>query len=479
MPPLPLALPPQSNQGDNAHSGVAALINCYAVPRGDEQKSKLSIMVSAGLDALATLATSGGIRGMIDVDGVADVVAGRTVFQVDAGGNAVLLGGLASDGYVGMDRNQRGTGVQTAVVCDGVSKCIVGGSMTQITDPDLPPANDVCVINRSAVYSSADGRMTRSEIDDLTSINGLDQARAEAVPDVLYRVMARGSELLAFGSRSVEIWQDRGGEAFGFSRNTWLNSGVVGPSSVVKGTVKAIGDAAYYLATNKDGLFTGVAMLASNTPTPISTAFIENKIKQVADKSSIVATSWVERAHAFIGWRLEDTTVVYDTSTGLWHERQSRDPYGNLTAWRVGLTTGLGGRVLAGHVSLPKLYWLDPDTEDEDGDELIMRPVLPPLSAYPGRVEINRVYLDIVPGVGQATGSDQDTNPEIAMRLSRDGRTWGTERRRKLGAQGARMTQVFWSGLGTHPQATLEFTVSAAVVREILSASWEGRALPP
>lgn len=481
MPLIPLALPPQSNQGESPHAGVAALINCYAVPEGEEQKSKLRIRAAAGLDGLATLDTTGGVRGLIEVDGVVVAVAGRTIFQVDSGGTATLLGGLPSDGYVGMSRNQRGTGVQTVISCDGLSRVIVGGALTAITDPNLPPAIDNCNINRSTIFGSADGRMARSEIDDSTSVDGLDIARAEANPDGLLRVVNRGSDLIPIGLRSTEVWTDTGGEAFGFTRANVINIGAVGPSSVVKATVlgQTVTDTVAWLANDREGRFAGAVMLNGYTPQKISTAWVDRLVDLEADKTAIVAMSWVERGRALIGWRLTDTTIVYDTSTGLWHERQSRRDTGLLTAWNVARSTVLGGKVLGGHISRPKLYWVDPDVGDEDGDEMIMRVRTPPVSAFPGRIEMNRLFLDMVPGVGLATGGTQDTDPEVTLRLSRDGKTWGAARTAKIGKQGEHGRRVAWSRNGTHSQVTCEFTCSAAVVREVLSASWEGQSLPP
>lgn len=481
MPAIPLALPPQSNQAEHPHSGVAALINCYAVPAGDEQKTKMTIRAASGLDSLVTLAATGGIRGLLEVDGVAYAVAGRTVWQVDSAGGSVLKGGLPSDGYVGICRNQRGTGAQVTFSCDGLTYMTAGGSLAQITDPDLPPAVDCTTINRSTIFVSADGRMARSEIDDSSVIDGLDLEYAQASPDGLYRGVGRGGDLIAIGSKSTEVWRDEGAEAFGFSRGQVIHIGAIGPKSVTTGTVlgTTVADTVAWCATDNNGRFAGVVMLNGYTPQKISTPWIDRIVDREADKSAIVALSWVERGRGFLAWRLTSTTVVYDTSTGLWHERQSRDAYGNLTAWHIGYTAVLGGRVLAGHVSAPTLYWLDPDVYDDDGDEIIMRIRTPPASAFPGRMEIDRVALDVVPGVGLATGGTQDVNPVVTMRMSRDGETWGVARPVGLGAQGQRSKRVYWNRCGTHPQVTCEWTMSASVAREVLQATWEGATLPP
>ena len=482
MPILPLALPTGSNVGREPHAGVARLINCYAEPSGEDQRSPMQIWASPGLDSLVTLAGSGGVRGMIEVDGVAHVVVGRTLHQVDPGGNAVAIGGIPSDGSVGMARNQRGTGVQTIIVCDGLAWVTTGGTLTRITDGDLPPPIDVCVVNRSAIFATADGRMFRSEIDDATTIDGLDTAEAETAPDGLFRVVSRGGGLLAIGPTSFEVWMDQGGEEFGFSRQSAELIGAVGPRAVTTATIirgENITDAVAWVSTDSKGRYAGVVICEAVTARKISTLYVDRAIRKVADKSAIVATSWVSMGHAFVAFRLPDRTLVYDTTTGEWHERQSRTTSGAPTAWRASLATVLGGRVLVGDAENPKLYWLDEDTADEDGDEMIVTVRTPPANAWPGRVEMNHLYLDIVPGVGTGTGASQDITPEVSMRKSYDGENWGPIRTRQLGQQGERSRRVSWTSIGTFATCSFEFSASAAVARGFMQAKWDGVTIKP
>lgn len=482
MPILPLALPTGSNVGREPHAGVARLINCYSEPSGEDQRSPMQVWASPGLDSLVTLAGTGGVRGMIEVDGVAYVVVGRTLHQVDPGGNAVAIGGIPSDGYVGMARNQRGTGVQTIIVCDGPSWVTTGGTLARITDGDLPPVCDVCVINRSAVFATKRGGMFRSEIDDATVVDGLDTAEAESAPDKLHRVVARGGGFVSLGEYSYEIWMDQGSEAFGFSRQTAGLIGSVGPRSVTDATVLGGGrctDAMAWVATDQSGKEFGVVIMEGTEPRTISTAYIARKIENVPDKTSIIASSWISRGHGFISFRLPDTSLIYDTTTGAWHERQSRTSSGAPTAWRVSLATVLNGRVLVGDAENPKLYWLDEDTADEDGDEMIVTVRTPPANAWPGRLEMNHLYLDIVPGVGTGQGASQDVTPYVSMRKSYDGENWGAIRTRQLGQQGERMRRVSWTSIGTFATCSFEFSASAAVARGFMQAKWDGRVIKP
>lgn len=479
---LPLAFPAGSSVGREPHAGIARLINCYTEDVGSAQKAQMQVWAAPGLDTIVTLPGTGGVRGLIEVDGVALAVVGRVLYQIDSGGSYVVIGGIPSDGYVGLARNQRATGVQTIVVCDGLSWVVVGGSLTQITDADLPPAIDVCVVNRSAIFATSDGRMFRSEIDDATTVDGLDVAEAESAPDGLYRVLDRGGDLIAMGPRSMEVWSDVGGEAFGFARAHVVRVGAVGARAVVKASVvtgQTVTDTVAWVAQDQFGALAGVVMLDGYTTRKISTLSEDLLLEGVADRTSIIASSWVADGQGFISFRLPDTTIVYNTTTQQWHDRQSRDSLGNVVTWRVSLLTVLGGRALAGDATNPKLYWLDADTHDEDGDELVVTVRTPPANVFPGRLEMDQLYLDAVPGVGLATGAVADVTPLVSMRLSRDGETWSASRERALGAQGARGTRLSWARLGTFDRVTFEFSCSAAVARGFMSAKWDGRAIDP
>lgn len=482
MPVMPLALPNGSDQGREPHAGVAALINAVAVPGGDQQKNGLQVWAAPGLIRAATMPVTGGVRGMLEMDGSAFVVVGRSLYQIDSGGSASYIAGIPSDGRVAMARNQRGTGAQLILVSDGLAWVVVGGTRTRITDPDLRSPMDVCVINRSAIFASADGAMYRSEIDNATSVDGLDIARAEAAPDGLLRVIDRGGELVALGTRSTEIWVDTGAEAFGFDRAHVLRMGCLAASSATKGSVitpQTVTDTIAWCATDQEGRSAGIVMLDGYTPRKISSLYVDRLLEQVADPSGITAYGYVSRGQGFLAWRLPETTLVYSTTANVWSERKSRTDRQDATTWRPSYACALGGRTLLGDATLPRAYWLDEDTATDDGDEMVMTVRLPPMHRTPGRTIIDQLRVDVVPGVGLASGASQDIDPHVMMRVSRDGKVWGDGRTRAVGIQGHGDGQLQWPRLGTFRTAHLELSCSAAVVRGFLSASWDGSGAAP
>lgn len=480
MPIIPLALPRQSEKGQEPHAGAARLVNGFARPVELEGRTQMQVWARPGLDSLATLGGTGGVRAMQEVDGTLYVVAGRIIHRAEAGGANSIIGGLPSDGFVGKARNSRGTGPQICFTCDGLAVLVENGVLSSITTLSISPI-DVCCIDRYFVFIDSRGRMQSSDIDSGQVYDGLDVAEAESNPDGGLRVVDRGRDLIVFGPRSFEVWADTAADAFPFTRQHAVSVGALSAGSVVKATIiqkgGAVSDTVAWAGTNHEGKFSGVMLLNGYTPTPISTAAVNRDFADVADPTTIAASSYVnESGEAFIRWRLPSTTWVYCTNTGLWHEEASRDSLGNEITSNIAHMATLGYRTVAGHADEPQLYWVDTDYQDDDGDELVMTVQTPPAHATPERLTMDALYLDIVPGVGLASGSTEDTDPEVMMQFSSDGETWSNELRRAIGAQGARQTRAKWTRLGTtsHTGRTYRFRVSANVAKGLLGAKWEG-----
>lgn len=474
MAKFPLALGTQSNKGKSPLEGVARLINCRIEIGGDEQRVKYAAQSVAGLDPLCTLTGTGGVRALIEVDGTGYAVAGRVVHQFESGGTSFSLGGMPSDGLVTMTRNYRASGAQTMIVCDGLAKYIEAGSLIEVIDPDVGQPNSVTYVQNHFVTSGTDGYLRASEINDASQWDAFDATRG---PDGLIRVEARGSSVVAFGESAFQVWDYSGSTTeFPFNLVHTSRVGCYSAGSVVTATVirpDIVSDVIVWCSTDHTGAYAGVVMLDGYTARKISTHSVDRDIRRASTPSAITACSYVENGHAYIAITIPDvTTWVYDTATQLWHERQSK----NLDHWLIATTCTLGGRIVGGHRTLPKLYWVDPDTYDEDGNELTVTLQTPPLHGFPDQVEINALYLDCVTGVGLNTTVPANLDPVVMMQTSYDNETWGTELSRALGRQGHSQTRLAWHGLGTtdHRGVSFRFRASAACVRTIMMAQIDG-----
>lgn len=470
MEAVPLALGTQSNKGKSPLEGVARLINCRIEVGGDEQRVKYAAQSVAGLDLLGTLSGTGGVRALIEVDGTGYALAGRVMHQFESGGTSFILGGMPSDGYASMARNFRASGAQTMIVCDGLAKYIESGTLREVEDLDVGQPNSVTYVQGHFVTSGTDGYLRASEINDAASWDAFDATRG---PDGLIRVEARGSSVVAFGESAFQVWDYSGSTTeFPFNLVHTARVGCYSAGSVVTATVirpDIVSDVIVWCSTDHTGAYAGVVMLDGYTARKISTHSVDRDVMRATSASTITACAYIENGHAYIAITIPGvTTWVYDTATSLWHERQSK----NLDHWVIAATCTLGGRIVGGHRTLPKLYWIDPDTHDEDGDELTVTLQTPPLYAFPKRLRLFSVHLDCVTGVGLNTTTPADLDPVVMMAFSRDNETWDTELKSPLGRLGQSQTQVKFSGLGSvdHRGLSFRFRASAAVVRTFLQA---------
>jgi hypothetical protein len=381
-------------------------------------------------------------------------VAGRVLSRVDAGGGVAELGGIVSDGLVTLARN-RANPVQVMVTCDGSTSLLQSGSLTAFADPDLAPANSVSSHGGYFLWTHEDGMITFAG-PDAVNVDALDILTAGTSPDRLMRGYSRGSDWLAFGSRTVEVWNETGGEGV-FARTTTVNIGCLSAASIAD-----IDTTVCFVA--HDGT---VRVLNGYTPERISSHDVERLIANDANPSTIRGYGWTERGHRFYGLTGSNWSKTYDMTTGAWHDRLSR----GLTLWRCGSAVQLGTKRIFGHISSPVLYDLDPDLQTEAGDEIDCHVICPPL--HGSRLPVSNVVFDVVTGTGTGTGASQNVNPKLLLDYSEDGaKTWSAERQIELGRQGQTQRKLKATRLGRISDVgrTWRIRTTASVVRCLMGA---------
>lgn len=480
MATFPLALGTQSNPGRSPLEGVARLINLRIEVGGDEQRVKYTAQSVAGLTDLCTLAGSGGVRAAVEMDGVGIALAGRVISQFEVGGTSNVLGGMPSDGFPTMAVNDRATGKQCIVVCDGLAKYVEGGSLIEITDPDVGQPNSVCFSNGHFVTSSVDGNLRASDLNEASSWDGLDNAKAQVETGGQVRVVSKGRQIVSFGRKFHQIWDynpDTTGTGFPFTPVQTDVPGCLSAASVISAAIvndNLVTETLAWVGTDPKGGALCIVMLDGYVARKISTFAVDRDIGRCEDPTTIDARTWTIDGHSYIAWTIPGvTTWVYDTTTSKWHERQSYG-YGH---WIGGPCMVLSGRIVVGDHASPKLYLMDRDVCTEGTLPLVVTLQTPPLHGYPNQIEINALYLDCQTGVGLNTTTPADLDPRVMMRMSRDGETWGTELSRALGRLGHGQARAAWHALGTtdHRGMSFRFSASAAVVRSLMMAQIDGK----
>lgn len=162
---------------------------------------------------------------------------------------------------------------------------------------------------------------------DGTKWQALNYAIRTGAPDLTTNLGTLNGQIWVFGQKTIEVWYNAGNPLFPFARiqGATINLGLLWPDSVVKfeNTIIWAGadDRGYVKVYRANGL----------QPERISTFAIEQLIGLDFINQPVTAFGYQENGHTFYVMVLQapGTFVVYDLTTGLWHERY----YG--TAWPV------------------------------------------------------------------------------------------------------------------------------------------------
>lgn len=469
----PISLATGTGRGRHDVEASARLINCYVETLATGGKSQFALYAVNGWETYATLTgASGGVRGLLDLDTELLAVAGRQLYSVSPAQAATLIGGVASDGLVTMARNRQSPKPQAVIVSDGKWYIYQNGSLTIGSDPDLLSPIYVTQKDGYFVFLAANGTFTISGVDDIT-IDGLDFANAQSNADGGVALATRGTDLLIFGSKSVEFWTNTGNADFPFERQAYRGFGCYAAGSVSEITALVGGamlDSVAWAATDENGGYTGVYLLDGYSAQKISTYDIDRDIESDAFPENIRSFAWSENGHVFYTIKGTSYSHTYDTVEGRWHERKSatRD------YWRATAHATFDGKTIFGNSVDGTLYRSDRALYDADGEDVVTEIWLPIVHAWPYELILNRFVVDAVTGVGLNSTSDHLANPKIMFDLSRDGgKTFGAVLTRDLGRD-AQINQVIeWWGLGEIPlQGTvIRLRISAGVKRAVLGAA--------
>ena len=285
-----------------------------------------------------------------------------------------------------------------------------------------------------------------SNLNDATTGSALSFAAASAYPDIVIAVDQLAGNLLAFGQKHLEFWQ---------------NVGTPPPSqpfAPIQAATTEWGLAAIFSRGHIDNAL--VALLQSSagtrrvcridgyTVTPISEEidYIINQPGFVY--SDATALTYQRDKHPFyqITFPTMGRSFLFDLSTNIPSETQtglSTGPYvrhaGNLSAYYNGdtlITDAVNGNV----------YRMDDNTYTDNGTPVLREVVTKHHIKGFNRFRVPQLYLDMETGVGvsgDAQNPVQGQNPVISIECSKDnGRTWLQPRLIPLGALGQFVTRI-------------------------------------
>ena len=416
-----------------------------------------------GTPGLSLFSTAGQnpVRGLFQAtNGRGFAVAGADLYEITADGTATSLGTLdQSSGIVSMAEN----GFQLCV-CDGVNLYILTyatNTFQKVTDTDLPPSGTVTFIDGYFIVNKNDtGSFYISALYDGLSWDALDFATAESSPDNLNRVFNAVGHLWLLGTETSEVWTNTGNSAFPFQRiaGAKMEIGCVAPHSAVE-----IDNSLFWLGADKFGQ--GIVYQARGfTPRRVSNDPIERIIQDATNLDQVRAYAYQEDGHLFYvltGGGLP-TTLVYDVTTQIWHERAYLNEFGAYEQQLGCCYMYIFGKHLVGDRRNGKIYEMSRDFYSDAGDAIKRLRIYTHLSDENRRIRYNRLEIGFETGVGLQSG--QGSDPLISMRLSKDGaRTWSDYYTTSIGKVGNYRAKAVFRRLGIAEQMTFSVEISEPV----------------
>jgi len=433
-------------------TSIERIINLYPEQSKPNAKEPITIYGLPGLSLWAT-AGDGPNRGLyVDTNGTIWIVSGINLYWTDSTAILNYVGEIKGAGRVRMVGN--GTHVLIAT-----SHELYYADKSDVYTHSLDMFNGVD-------YQDGYGLLTQARtqnlfitgLDDFTSIDALDFTTADVQPDNCLTCISNKREVFVGKEKTIEIFYNSGNAAFPFVRipSGYIERGVVGPGAMTK-----MGGYVYWVGDDLT-----IYRAAGYTAEPISTPDISRLIKESYAPQSVEMFAFEYGGHHYIWVSFSDLTLMYDIDRGEWIERRS---FG-LDRWRASGYARINKTThLVGDYSNGKIYQLDPDVYDEDGDTIERIIHFPPLAGDPRPVFIHELYLDVEAGVGLTSG--QGSDPTVLLSYSDDdGSTWSSDIEASLGAIGVRRWRATFTRLGRSRNRTFRARISDPVKIAILGA---------
>ena len=446
-------------------------------------------------------AVAGRSRGKITYQGVAYGVVGTAFITIGpTGGVAQFVGAIVDDGNpvvfaAAKPTIQNGNG-QLAIASGGQLYIYSGGVLAHIPiGDDFFGADYVAWIDGYFIaLQKSLSQFQISALDDGTQWNGADVSGTLGQADTLQALAADKEYLYLLGQERSEIWYNNGANNFPFviEPGAFVEDGIGANYSLVQSD-----NSLYWLDQSKRGGLQAVrseGLVTRRISTHALEAAWANKdpakgtvYPTVAD---CITYSFIWHGHTLIKWIFPsaDTAWVYDATESdrlrysVWTQETFTDANGGTHAvlerdhcYAYGLhIVGSGGAEGAPGV----VYQMDDSTyydAPNPGASFLGFPIVRDrIVRLPWNGNLRQFLdgLEFIVQTGVGLDSGQGSNPQLLIRISRDGgKTWGREFWIALGAGGAYAQRVRQLRLGSYRDGALWVRCSEPVFMALIGAT--------
>lgn len=475
-------------------------INCYIEKQdGMNTKYNMSLVGTPGtklwLDLGSDFADTW-CRGLFtSATGVMFAVFGTKLVKVNPNGSWDLISSSIAGSSIG--RVSFAESVFYLKLCDGVQMYSYNYSTEVFSIDDYPDnakpkqvawiGNRMIAINAGVTdaqknqvfYTAAPLDATdTSHVTDWSITNGGGNFSAIQSADSITSMQISNGYIWLFGERSYEIHRPTfdASDPFDLIDSTTNAVGCAAPLGSVE-----IANTIYWFGSAQAGT---QQIFASNGLgyQVISTNAIENDIADFYSKGIVMddvrVYSYSQAGHVFVVFNFVAANIcwVYDTSTGLWHQRTSYDDTTTtLDRWTYLWTVEFKNKILT---TAPngKILELDINTysdyDEAKGSRLLeMQYTGPVYWDNLDKVVIDELQIDMEVGVGYGQPTDQSYNPKMVVETSRDGGvSFRNARLYEMGKKGEYSKTVRVRKLGMSREHVVRIRISDPVLRAIYGA---------
>lgn len=340
-------------------------------------------------------------------------------------------------------------------------------TLVQITDTNFPGGGPCCFQDQFFLVVKPNSR----EVYASTALDGLTGYTAfgvkEGLGDPIVGIRSNGQDLWVYGTQTAEVLYNAGLFPFPFTRRlgTLSKIGLAAKSSVLD-----MKDSFLWIGEGDEGRG---QVFASNgyTAVRISTHPIEDFLAEQTVLDDAVAWKYEHEGHYFyvITLPTADKTLVYDLTTGLWHERAYLNPLdGFFNRHRAISCVFFNGKNYVGDYANGNIYELDPETGTDNGEALKWLRSSPHLDNNEDRLFCDEFQVVIESGSGNPNNPGLD--PKAFLRISKDGgHVFGNSREANMGKIGEYKTRCRWLMNGQARDFVFEVSGTAPVPTVLIS----------
>jgi hypothetical protein len=465
---------------DSLDISAKRCINLYPEVYNDgNTKTVKSLRCTHGLLLLTTLTGFGQrIRGLyVSSTGVFFGLNGKSLFSIDTAGATTSRATLSTG-----DTFSTATIVRMAdngvsmLIADGTTSAITyvlaTNTATAITDADYPGGSFCGILDGFYIVNKPNTLFAYySAIDDPTTWSALSTITKEGTTDYINGLIVSNRRLWLFGPQSYEVHYNTGDSNNQFLRieGTYHEIGLQAPNSLAQD-----GSSVYWLGGSAFG-FSKVYKSQGFEPVSISTVPIERAIQGYTTTSDAEAFCFQQDGHSFyqLTFPSENKTWVYDSTTGMWHEKLSLNTgSGTEERHRARVQAFFNGNNYFGDWNNARIYEASTTTYTDNSVAIIRTVISPTVWNANERIYYDSFQLDVGAGIGLTTG--QGSNPKIMLEISNDGgHTYLDKKQLEIGKIGEFNKRCKKNRCGSSRRRVWKVTCSDPIPLVILSAHAE------